>query len=390
MTPPRAIAVVSSSRADYAHGKWLLQTLRERGDCALQLYVTGAHLSPAFGFSVDEIEADGLPIDARVPCLLDEDTDAAMGRGLGRAVLGFTELLEERRPDLLVVVADRYEMLAPACAAMTLRIPLAHIEGGERSEAAIDQQVRDALTMMSHLHFTTTEGARQRLLQLGEEAWRVHRVGAGSLDHLRRGPQWDRARLEDELGFPLAADALLASFHPVTLDRPTTDEAAVFLDAIRRVPGQVIWCWPNADAGAREIIERARQLAAERPDTQLLVNAPPTTWWSLLQHAAAICGNSSSVLMESGAAGVPAVNVGRRQQGREAPGHMESVPAEANAIVGAIGRARRRGRQAPWTLEQPYGDGRAAERIARVLLETPIDDRLRIKTLAAAAPAPSA
>src|ERR1700761_7041356 len=195
----RTIAVVTSSRADYSHLYWPLHDLAHHPDVELKLIVLGAHLSPQFGETVKEIEKDGFPIAGRVECLLSSDTDVGMAKTLGVAVLGLADLLGQMRPDLLLLIADRYEMLAPASVALTLRIPIAHIEGGELSEGAIDDAVRNALTKMSHIHFTSTEKARARVIAMGEESWRVHRAGAPSLDPLQRTPLTSRPQLENRL-----------------------------------------------------------------------------------------------------------------------------------------------------------------------------------------------
>src|ERR1700749_983166 len=192
----RSIAVVTSSRADYSHLYWPLHELAQHPDVELKLIVLGAHLSPQFGETVKEIEKDGFPIAARLECLLSSDTDVGMAKTLGVAVLSLADLLGQMRPDLLLLIADRYEMLPPAAVALTLRIPIAHIEGGEISEGAIDDAVRNALTKMSHIHFTSTEGARARVIAMGEEPWRVHRAGAPSLDHLRRSRLLSREEVE--------------------------------------------------------------------------------------------------------------------------------------------------------------------------------------------------
>ncbi|MEO6817249.1 MAG: UDP-N-acetylglucosamine 2-epimerase, partial [Edaphobacter sp.] len=182
----RTIAVVTSSRADYSHLYWPLKDLAAHPDVDLKLIVLAAHLSPAFGNTVNEIEQDGFAIASRIECLLNSDTDTGMAKTLGLAVLGLTDVLAQMRPDLLLLIADRYEMLAPASVALTLRIPVAHIEGGEISEGAIDDAVRNALTKMAHIHFTSTDMARARVISMGEEPWRVTRAGAPSLDHITR------------------------------------------------------------------------------------------------------------------------------------------------------------------------------------------------------------
>ena len=195
----RKIAVVTSSRADYSHLYWPLRDLSASDSVDLRIVVMGPHLSPEFGHTFQEIEKDGFAIASRVECLLSSDSDVGMAKSIGVATLGLADLFGAMRPDLLLLIADRYEMLAPASVALALRIPIAHIEGGEISEGAIDDAVRNALTKMSHIHFTSTHAARERVIAMGEEEWRVHRAGAPSLDHLRRSKLLAREELERKL-----------------------------------------------------------------------------------------------------------------------------------------------------------------------------------------------
>jgi UDP-N-acetylglucosamine 2-epimerase (non-hydrolysing)/GDP/UDP-N,N'-diacetylbacillosamine 2-epimerase (hydrolysing) len=240
----RTIAVVTTSRADYSHLFWPLKDLDAHPDVELKLIVMAAHLSPEFGCTVREIEQDGFAVASRIECLLSSDTDVGMAKTLGLAVLGLTDVLAQIKPDLLLLIADRYEMLAPASVALTLRIPIAHIEGGEVSEGAIDDAVRNALTKMAHLHFTSTDGARARVIRMGEEPWRVHRAGAPSLDHIRRSRLLTREELEATLGVQLKERVTVVAYHPVTLLEDTTSEADALFAALKRIPGQVIFCYP--------------------------------------------------------------------------------------------------------------------------------------------------
>jgi UDP-hydrolysing UDP-N-acetyl-D-glucosamine 2-epimerase len=221
----RTIAVVTTSRADYSHLYWPLKDLAAHPDVDLKLIVLAAHLSPEFGCTVQEIERDGFAIAARIECLLSSDSDVGMAKTLGLAVLGLTDVLAQMRPDLMLLIADRYEMLAPASVALTLRIPVAHIEGGEVSEGAIDDAVRNALTKMAHLHFTSTHAARERVIRMGEEPWRVLRAGAPSLDHARRSTLLTREQLQTSLQIELKPKLTVVAYHPVTLLRDTTSEA---------------------------------------------------------------------------------------------------------------------------------------------------------------------
>src|SRR6185369_15769086 len=195
----RKIAVLTSSRADYSHLYWPSKDLSAHPEVDLRIIAMGSHLSPEFGRTIQEIEKDGFAIDARIECLLSSDTDVGMAKTIGVAALSLADTLGQMRPDLLLLIADRYEMLAPASVALALRIPVAHIEGGEISEGAIDDAVRNALTKMSHLHFTSTLRARERVIAMGEEEWRVHRAGAPSLDQLRRNKLFTREQLESQL-----------------------------------------------------------------------------------------------------------------------------------------------------------------------------------------------
>ena len=221
----RRIAVVTTSRADYSHLYWPLRELNANDAIELGVFVLGPHLSPQFGNTIAEIERDGFPIKARIECLLSSDSDTGMAKTIGIAIQSLADALTAWRPDLLLLIADRYEMLAPASVAVAMRIPMAHIEGGEVSQGAIDDQVRNAITKLAHIHFTSTETARRRVIAMGEEPWRVHRAGAPSLDHVRRSKLLNREELEARLGLKLGRPSILAAWHPVTILKDTNAEA---------------------------------------------------------------------------------------------------------------------------------------------------------------------
>ena len=375
----RRIGVVTTSRADYSHLYWPLRELAGNPAIELGVFALGPHLSPQFGNTLQEIERDGFPIQARIECLLSSDTDTGMAKTIGLAILGLADALTAWRPDLLLLIADRYEMLAPASTALALRIPIAHIEGGEVSQGAIDDAVRNALTKLAHIHFTSTETARRRVIAMGEEPWRVHRAGAPSLDHLRRSKLLDRAAIEARLGLSLMPPTLVAAWHPVTILRDTNAEADAFFAALSHAPGQIVFVYPNADAGALALIERARSLAAMRAHTHVFVNLGAVTYWSLLRHVDALAGNSSSGIMEAASFALPVVNVGIRQQGRERACNVIDVPAETSAIRDALDRALSPAfRESLTGMTNPYGDGTAAQTIARVLASVQLD-RLLVK-----------
>jgi UDP-hydrolysing UDP-N-acetyl-D-glucosamine 2-epimerase len=376
----RTIAVVTSSRADYSHLYWPLHDLAQHEDVDLKLIVLGAHLSPQFGETVKEIEKDGFPIAARLECLLSSDTDVGMAKTLGVAVLSLADLLGQMRPDLLLLIADRYEMLAPAAVALTLRIPIAHIEGGEISEGAIDDAVRNALTKMSHLHFTSTEGARARVIAMGEEPWRVHRAGAPSLDHLRRSRLLGIHELEQQLELDLRRPTVVVAYHPVTIVRDTTQEADSLFAALREVDAQILFCYPNADAGSHALLERTRAFLSTRSDARVFVNLDSVTYWSLLRQVALLIGNSSSGIMEAASFALPVVNVGFRQKGRERARNVLDAEPETKAILTKIGKAMSlEFRESLAGMTNPYGNGNASEKIVQVLTTVPLCEELLVK-----------
>jgi UDP-N-acetylglucosamine 2-epimerase (non-hydrolysing)/GDP/UDP-N,N'-diacetylbacillosamine 2-epimerase (hydrolysing) len=273
------------------------------------------------------------------------------------------------RPDLLLLIADRYEMLAPASVALALRIPVAHIEGGEISEGAIDDSVRNALTKLSHIHFTSTPHARSRVIAMGEQEWRVHCVGAPSLDHLRRSAPLD-----------LQERSILIAYHPVTIARDTTREADALHAALDGLSGPLIFCYPNADAGSRHLLDRAHDFVRRHANAKVLVNLNPISYWSLLRDAELLIGNSSSGIMEAASFAVPVVNVGIRQRGRErARNVLDAEPTEASIRQRILIARSPQFRASLQGMENPYGDGHAAERITQVLTTVLINEDLLMK-----------
>ncbi|MGC8550912.1 MAG: UDP-N-acetylglucosamine 2-epimerase [Acidobacteriaceae bacterium] len=376
----RTIAVVTSSRADYSHLYWPLRRLMDHPQVNMKLIVLGPHLSPEFGHTVQEIGRDGIPIAARIECLLSSDSDIGMAKTIGLATLSLADTLGQIRPDLLLVIADRYEMLAPASVALALRIPVAHIEGGEISEGAIDDRVRNALTMMAHIHFTSTHLARQRVIAMGEEPWRVHRTGAPSLDHLRHSQLLTTAQLEAKLQLSLKQPTLLVACHPVTVFRETTREADALFSALESIPGQILFCYPNADAGSRALIDRANAFLSQRKNGRIFTNLDAVTYWSLLRNVSALAGNSSSGIMETASFALPTVNIGMRQQGRERAQNVIDAPADPEAITNAIQTALSEAfRNSLTGMNNPYGDGHASEKIVEVLTSVQISEALLVK-----------
>jgi UDP-hydrolysing UDP-N-acetyl-D-glucosamine 2-epimerase len=376
----RKIAAVTTSRSDYAHLRWLLHDLARDPSIDLRVIALGPHLSPEFGRTSERISRSNGSV-TEIECLLSSDTDVGMAKTLGLATLGLADTLCRVRPDLLLLIADRYEMLAPASVALTLRIPIAHIEGGEISSGAIDDAVRNAITKMSHLHFACTRNAQRRVIAMGEQAWRVTWSGSLSLDDIRRSKLLGKSRIEEKLAISLAEPTVLVVYHPVTLLKDTIEEAEELFAALRRVKRQIVFIYPNADAGCRKLIQLTKQFVSERSHAKVFVNLDHVTYLSLLKNVALLIGNSSGGIIESTSLGIPAVNIGIRQQGREHAANVLDAAADKNAILRVIERALSPAfKRSIQGLDNPYGDGRASQRILRVLAKTPLGAKLLFKT----------
>jgi len=375
----KRIGVVTVSRSDYGHLRPVLEALRRAPDLELLLLVAGMHLASEFGLTVRDIEADGFPISARVEMLGGGDTPEAVAAATGRGVAGFGEAFARLRPDVVVVLGDRFEMLAAAVAALPFALPVAHIHGGEVSEGAMDNQIRHAITKLAHLHFASAEPHARRIAAMGEEPWRIHTVGAPGLDRLATTEPLPRAALARELGLPEAGPWLLVTFHPVTLEyRDTAAHIDELLAALEKTDGFIVITYPNADTAGRLIIERIEEFAGRHPRRcRLAKSLGERLYLSLLRHADLMIGNSSSGLIEAPTFGLPVVNVGSRQRGRLRGANVIDVEPLREDILRGIEAAqalpfRVRARAAA----NPYGDGHAAPRVVDVLRSVPIDARL--------------
>jgi len=364
---PRKVCVVTGSRAEYGILRPLLAALRADPGFELRLVVCAMHLSATFGLTYREIEADGFAIDRRVEMAPDADTAAGVTKSIGRGCIGFADAFAELKPDLLVLLGDRYEILAAAAAALVARIPVAHIHGGELTEGAIDDAIRHAVTKMSHLHFCAAEPYRQRVIQLGEAPERAFTVGALGLDNLAAIPLMSRHELETDLDFRFGDRMVVVTYHPATLEAgdPAAGLAAL-LKALDRFPElRAVITYPNADAGANALIDGIEAYAARRKGRVLLVKSLGTRrYLSLVAQAAAIIGNSSSGIIEVPSFRVPTVNLGTRQRGRLRARSIVDCAEEPEAILRAIQTALSSEFRAGFMgMANPYGDGKTAPRI---------------------------
>lgn len=367
----RKVAVFTATRAEYGLLYWLMKDIQASPALELQVLVTGMHLSPEFGETWKDINNDGFVIDAKVEMLLSSDTTVGVAKSMGLGMLGFADALARLAPDILVVLGDRYEALAVVQTATVMRIPVAHLHGGEITEGAYDDAFRHAISKLAYLHFVAAEPYRQRVIQMGESPGRVFNVGAFGLDHMLRTPRMGRQALSESLDFTLDKPFFLVTYHPETAVQ--SDVARAFqelLAALDAFPDhQVILTYPNADNGGRAIIPLLEDYAAGNPKRVLAIPSLGfKRYLSAVALSAAVVGNSSSGIIEVPAFGVPSVNIGARQQGRLAADSVLHCDALASSISEALLTALNdafveRCRH----VSNPYGQGRAAADTVAVL-----------------------
>jgi UDP-hydrolysing UDP-N-acetyl-D-glucosamine 2-epimerase len=377
----RRICVVTGSRADYGHLYWLMKEIQGDPAVDLQVVVTGMHLSAKFGRTYVAIEEDGFAIDAKVDMQLSGDTPACVAKSMGYGLIGFADVIERLRPDIVVVLGDRFEILPVAQAALVAGVPVAHIHGGEVTEGAFDDAIRHALTKLSHLHFVAAPEYARRVLQMGEAAERVFEFGAPGLDRVRRLTLLDRATLEQELGMALGDPLFLVTYHPETMvpdgGLAGAEEMLAALDAF---PGAtVILTGTNADTHGQAIMRRFAHYAEANADRVRLVESLGSVrHLSLMKHADAVIGNSSSGVVEAPFLKTPTVNVGERQKGRLRARSIVDCKGDRADIEKAIRKAiSPEFREVCQGAVSLYGEGDASRRIKDVLVRFPLEGLAR-------------
>lgn len=363
------ICVVTGTRADYGLLYWLMKEIQNDAELQLQLIVTGMHLSPEFGLTHTVIEQDDFNIDAKIEMLLSSDTCVGITKSIGLGVIGFAEAFDRLKPDIVVVLGDRYEILAAAQAAMIARIPIAHIAGGDTTEGAVDEAIRHSITKMSHLHFVTNQESAQRVRQMGENPRRIYCVGSPGIDYIKRLTLLSQTELEQTLDFTFLSRNLLITFHPVTLDDQSSQwqfkELLDALDLLGREVG-LVFTKPNSDTDGRIIIKMIDEYVAARPNARAYTSLGQLRYLSMIAQVDAVVGNSSSGLYEAPTFGKPTVNIGDRQKGRLQAKSVINCTNDAKQIYDAIQQA--------FLLDckdviNPYGEGNASPFIVKTIKE---------------------
>lgn len=370
--PARRIVYLTGTRADFGLMTAALKAIAATPGLELRVAATGMHLSEPHGRTIDEIRAAGLPVCAEIPLDMATRTGASMALAIADGLRGVTAVLDQERPDALLLLGDRGEMLAGAIAALHLGIPCVHVHGGERS-GTVDEPVRHAISKLASYHFVATGDARERLLRMGEEPGRIFVTGAPGIDGLRELGDRPRGEVLRALGLREEAEFVLAVFHPVVQQAGEAGaQTAALLGALHRIGQPVVWLDPNADAGSREIL----QVLQQRPlpsGSARGVNLGRPLFSAAMNHCAAMVGNSSAGIIEAATFGTPVVNVGDRQRLREHGPNVVDVPVESVAIEQALRSQLAHGK---WPCENAWGDGHAAGRIALLLATLPLGGKL--------------
>jgi len=366
----RKICVVTGTRSDYGLLYWLMKEIQGDEELELQIVATGMHLSPEFGLTYKVIEKDGFKINEKLEMLLSSDTTVGIAKSIGLATIGFADIFERLKPDILAILGDRFEIFAAAQAAMVARIPIAHLAGGESTEGVIDEAIRHSITKMSHLHFVANETYRQRVIQLGENPERVFNYGEPALDNIKRLELLDRGDLEQAIEFKFKPTVFLVTYHPVTLCNNSEQAMSALLGALDQFPeASIIFTKPNADTNGRVLIKMIDEYVENHSNrTRSFISMGQLLYLSAVKNADVVIGNSSSGLTEVPALNKPTVNIGDRQKGRLKAISVIDCEADAEQIISAIQKALSKEFQSLLTpVASSFGEGNTSQLIKELL-----------------------
>lgn len=374
----RKICVITGTRAEYGLLSRLMKMIQDDNSTHLQIIATNMHLSPKFGNTYQEIEKDGFTIDYKVPIIDDNDKDDAVTtvKSMSKALAGFADAYNELKPDLVVVLGDRYEILAAAEAAMIMRIPIAHIHGGEITEGAYDDAIRHSITKMSHLHFASTEAYRKRIIQLGEQPDHVFYTGALGVENIKRLHLMNKAEIEKEIGFEIDCNTILVTYHPVTLgNRTAKDDIDDFISALEeRKDLRIIFTMPNSDTGSQFIVEAVNGFVERNHGrAKAFKSLGVVRYLSVMKFCCAVVGNSSSGLLEVPSFGIPTLNIGNRQQGRIAADSVYNCDTDKFSILQGLDTIMSPSfKQKAAATDNPYDKEGTAQHIFEVIKNYPL------------------
>jgi GDP/UDP-N,N'-diacetylbacillosamine 2-epimerase (hydrolysing) len=376
----RRVCVITGTRADYGLLKWVMEGIKSDSELELLIIATGTHLTPDFGNTYKLIEEDGFKIDHKVDMLSGFDTPEAIAKSMGIGLIGFADALKELKPDLIVVLGDRFEIFSAVSAALVARIPVAHIHGGERTEGAFDEALRHSITKMSHLHFVATEQYLQRVVQLGEKPDSVFLVGGLGVDNINRVQLLDKEELEKFLKFKLGFKNLLVTFHPVTLENTTSElQMKELLKALSELKDtKLIFTLPNSDTDSRIIIKLIKEFSSNNFNAYFFESLGQLRYLSCIKHMDGVVGNSSSGLLEVPSFKKGTINIGDRQRGRIQAESVINCKPDYNSISSAIEQLYSKNFQSSLRgVVNPYGSGGASEKVVEVIREYPLHNIIK-------------
>jgi len=374
------ICVITGTRAEYGLLRWVMNLIDKEETFNLQIIATGMHLSPEFGLTYKDIEKDGFKINRKVEMLTSSDTSVGIAKSMGLGLIGFADVLNELKPDLIVVLGDRFEIFSAVSAAMTARIPVAHIHGGETTEGVIDEAIRHSITKMSHLHFVAAKEYYSRVIQLGEQPKNVFLVGGVGVDSIKKINLLKKNELEKSLGIEFSKKNLLITFHPVTLENKTAaSQLKELLSAVSDLKDtQLIFTLPNADTDSRELIVLIHKFVSQHANAHAYPSLGQLRYLSCIKYMDGVVGNSSSGLLEVPSFKKGTINIGERQRGRL----QASSVINCEPIRDSIGNAIKKlySEQFQKSLKNtvnPYGEGDASEKIVSSIKSVVLDNLVK-------------
>ncbi len=379
----KKVCIITGSRAEYGLLKPLIKKLKDSKSLELQIIATCTHLSPEFGLTYQEIENDGFKINEKIEILLSSDTSIGISKSMGLAMISFCEAFDRLKPNIIIILGDRYEIFAAASAATVARIPIAHIHGGETTEGAFDESFRHSITKMSYLHFTSTEEYRKRVIQLGEDPQRVFNVGAIGIENIKTIDLLEKDKLQETLGYQFGEKTILVTFHPTTLENNTAEnQFKNLLDAIEEFETiKVIFTKSNADIGGKIINNMIDEYVKRNNQKSVAYTSLGSVkYLSVMKYCDVVVGNSSSGIIEAPAFMIPTINIGDRQKGRVQAKSVINCEPIKNDIITSLNKAfSEEFKKALKDTKNPYGDGNVTDRIITQIESYLLNDKIQLK-----------
>lgn len=380
----KKVLVVTGTRAEYGLLYWTMREIMMDKDLQLQLIVTGNHLVKDYGYTVEQIRNDGFVIDEEIDMIISSERKSSIVKSMGIEMIQMSQAMDRLNPDLLLILGDRYETFVAAACAMMMNIPIAHMNGGESTEGAVDEQIRHAITKMAHIHFPGAEYYKDRIIKMGEEPWRVHNVGQAGIENIKRLKLFDKSELEKELNVYFDKPVFLITYHPVTLDVESVgSQIDNLLNAIRKFDVICIFTYPNSDFGSKIVIDRINEFIKDKENAHIYYSLGQKRYLSLLKYASVMIGNSSSGIIEAPSFRIPVVNIGDRQKGRIRNKNIIDVDYESENIYNAIYTALydTEFKKALSHIDNVYGNGDTSKKVVEIIKNINLNKNLLFKRL---------